>query len=64
MLLCVARANHELENYGSARRSYKKLKALNPELANQYAYIDMGTDETTRASDAKKMRRQMIWDEE
>jgi len=64
VLLCVARANHELENYGSARRMYNRLRALNPELANQYAYLDMRGDEATRASDAKMMRRMMVWDEE
>ncbi len=64
VLLCVARVNHELENYGSARRSYNKLRAVNPELAGQYAYLDMRVDEATRASDAKKMKKMMVWDEE
>ncbi len=64
VLLCVARANHELENYGSARRSYNKLREINPELANQYAYLDMRGDEATRASDAKRMKKMMVWDEE
>ena len=61
VLLCVARANHDMENYGTVKKYYGKLQSLNPELARQFAYLDMKADDTMRASDAKRMREVMVW---
>jgi len=64
VLLSVARANHELENYGSAKKFYNKLKIIDPEIAIEYAYIELGTEATARASDLSRMKDVMIWEEE
>ena len=61
VLLCVARANHDMENYGIVKKYYGKLQSLNPELARQFAYLDMRADDTMRAADAKRMREVMVW---
>ena len=38
-LLALARVNQELQNYPDAKSSYEKLKAINPELAGQFAFL-------------------------
>ena len=63
VLLCVARANHELENYGSVREAYDKLKAINPDLAMQFAYLDLRGEEATRAASMAGVKEVVIWDE-
>ncbi len=64
VMLCVARVNHELENYGSVRTIYNKLKVINPDLAIQFAYLDLRGDEASRAADIGKMKEIVLWDEE
>jgi tetratricopeptide (TPR) repeat protein len=64
VLLSLARANHELENYGNVKRSYNKLKKLDPDLAVDYAYLDLASDDTTRASNMSRMKEEMLWEEE
>ena len=64
VLLHVARANHELENYGSVKKSYNKLKKVDPDLAMEYAYLDLASDDATRAANRSQMKDVMIWEEE
>ena len=64
VLLCVTRANHELENYGSAKKTYNKLKKIDPDLAVEYAYLDLAGDDATRAANMSQMKDVMIWEEE
>jgi len=64
VLLCVTRANHELENYGSAKKTYNKLKKIDPDLAVEYAYLDLAGDDVTRAANMSQMKDVMIWEEE
>jgi tetratricopeptide (TPR) repeat protein len=60
-VLCMARVNHKMENYGTAKTLYAKLKALDPGLASQFAYLDMRGDEAARAADASKAKEAMVW---
>ncbi len=64
VLLCVARINHELENYGMVRETYDKLKSLNPDLAIQFAYLELRGDEAARAAEIGQSKEIVIWDEE
>ncbi len=52
VLLCLAWTYHELENYGSARRSYSTLKELDPDLTSRFGYLDQRGQEAGRAGDA------------
>jgi transglutaminase-like putative cysteine protease len=63
VLLCVARANHSLENYSIAKKAYADLEAKNPELAQRFAYLDLRGEEATRAADANGVRKVVIWQE-
>jgi tetratricopeptide (TPR) repeat protein len=60
-VLCMARLNHKMENYGTAKTLYAKLKALDPGLASQFAYLDMRGEEAARAADASKAKEAMVW---
>jgi len=60
-LLCVARVNHELENYDIVRTAFQKLKVLEPELAAKYAYLDLGADDATRAANRAGVRNVVEW---
>jgi tetratricopeptide (TPR) repeat protein len=63
VLLCLARANHEIENYGSVKTAYDRLKKLNPDLAARFAYLDLRGEEATRAADITQVRNVVIWEE-
>jgi tetratricopeptide (TPR) repeat protein len=64
-LLGVARVNQELQNYGNAQRAYARLRELDPELAQRYAYLTGGAESGGgRAADAESERRQVEWAEE
>lgn len=64
VILAVARAHHELENYGLVSRTYARLKELDPELASQFAYLDFRGEEARRAAQVSEMATLVIWDEE
>jgi tetratricopeptide (TPR) repeat protein len=63
-LLGSARCNHELENYGTVRDAYQKLKGLDPDLAQRFAYLDLKGEEGNRAADALGLKELVIWEEE
>jgi tetratricopeptide (TPR) repeat protein len=64
VLLAVARAQHELENYGLVSRTYSRLKSLDPDLAAQFAYLDFRGETARRAAQVSDMASRVIWDEE
>ncbi|MGA2973790.1 MAG: hypothetical protein ABSF77_00595 [Spirochaetia bacterium] len=64
VLLGLARANHELQNYGIVKTEYEELRTLNPELADQFAYLRLQGEESTRAAEASQVVGVMVWAEE
>lgn len=64
VIVNLARAYHEAENYGLVADLYDKLKSLDPELASRFSYLDMKGDESTRAADVSGAREVMIWGQE
>jgi tetratricopeptide (TPR) repeat protein len=63
VLLCLARANHELQNYGEVKKLYQSLRNANPDLAGQFAYLDLQGDEATRAAEVSHVRDVVLWQE-
>jgi tetratricopeptide (TPR) repeat protein len=63
-VLGIARCCHELEDYETVNKKYGDLKALNPDLAVRYSYLDLGGDKTARANDALAMAAIVAWEEE
>ncbi|MBT3273996.1 MAG: hypothetical protein HN368_12640 [Spirochaetales bacterium] len=64
VLLSIARVNHELENYGMVQESYSKLKALDPKLAEEYAYLAMRGEAAVRAGEISGIRSRSRWIED
>jgi len=64
VLLAVARANFELENYGTVNRYYDRLISVDPDLANRFSFLSSNADISTRASDAAGMRGLVVWADE
>ena len=62
-LLGSARANYEIENFGSVKILYKKLEETDSRLADRYAYLVSSSDDTGRASSAV-FRESAVWEEE
>jgi tetratricopeptide (TPR) repeat protein len=62
-VLCVARVNHDMENYGTVKKQFDRLKKLDPDLAAQFAYLEMRGDDLVRASEAARIKEVMVWDE-
>ena len=54
VLLAIARSNHELENYGTVKESYALLKEIDPELADNFAYLELRGDESGSASNTAR----------
>jgi tetratricopeptide (TPR) repeat protein len=64
VLLCVARTHHELENYESVSETYRKIKDLDPDLANRFAYLDLKGEEDLRAAESSRIKEVVLWEEE
>jgi len=64
VLLSYARVNYELENYGSVREAYTKLKQKSPDLAEKYAYLEERGEEAARASHTAKEKGMVEWEVE
>ncbi len=63
-LLGIARCNHEMENYGTVRKSYQQLKSLDPELAGRFAYLDLRGEEGHRAAESLGLKNTVLWEDE
>jgi tetratricopeptide (TPR) repeat protein len=63
VILALARANHELENYGSSRDLYERLKAADPALASRFSYLDLRGQEANRAANAAGLTEIVVWSE-
>lgn len=65
VLLSIAKANAELENFGTAKASYAKLQQVDPQLAEAYSYLGQGpAGVATRSADVAQERRTVVWDGE
>ena len=62
-LLGSARANYEIENFGSVKMLYAKLEEIDSRLADKYAYLVSESGNTGRASSAV-FRESAVWEEE
>jgi TPR repeat protein len=63
VLLSIARVNHEMENYGIVRQTYTRLKEVDPDLAQRFAYLDLRGDDATRAAAIGRVKEIVIWEE-
>ncbi len=63
VLLCVARTNHELENYGLVRDAYNNLKKVDPDLAYQFSYLSLRGEEAVRSAELSKVKDVVIWED-
>jgi tetratricopeptide (TPR) repeat protein len=63
VLLCVARAHHELENYGLVKEAYNSLKKTDPDLAYQFSYLDLRGEEAVRAASISNVKEIVLWEE-
>ncbi len=64
VLLGLARANHQLQNYGTVKKQFDELRSLNPDLADQFAYLRLQGEESTRAAEASRSAGVVVWEEE
>jgi tetratricopeptide (TPR) repeat protein len=64
VLLGLARANHELQNYGIVSKEYDELRSLAPGLADQFAYLRLQGEEATRAAAVSQASEVMLWEED
>jgi tetratricopeptide (TPR) repeat protein len=65
VLLSIARAHYQLEEYRNARGTYAKLKEVDSRLAEKYAYLEMSsTSDEGRAGDMTGIKGSVIWEEE
>jgi tetratricopeptide (TPR) repeat protein len=63
VLLGIARANHELENYGKVKEAFEKLKSVDAALAAQYTYLDLQGSDATKAANLAGVSDAVEWDD-
>jgi len=63
VLLSIAKTNHELENYGSTKAAFDKLRTVRPALAERFAYLEFRGTDTARAADIEALRSEIMWEE-
>jgi len=63
VLLCMARANHEQQNYGAVKKYYQELQKADPDMASQFAYLDLQGAESTRAAEVGQVMGVVVWEE-
>ncbi len=63
VLLGIARINHELENYGSAREAFARVKQLAPAMAERFSYLDLRGEEAARAAETNQTKGVVLWEE-
>jgi tetratricopeptide (TPR) repeat protein len=63
VLLAVAKASHDLEDYFRTKKAYAELKLLDPDLALQFAYLDLKGEESTRAANEAGVNGIVVWEE-
>lgn len=65
VVLGLARSSYELGDYAAAARQYAALKALDATLAAGYSYLEAGSAAAaaTRAADAEKPQKDIVWSE-
>lgn len=61
-LLALARVNQELQNYSDAKKSYERLKAINPEFASQSADLGEAKQSGARAAEVGSQGAAVIWE--
>ncbi|MDA3958198.1 tetratricopeptide repeat protein [Oceanispirochaeta sp.] len=64
VLLGIARTSHQAEDYDTAATAFSQLKKLDPELAENYSYLDMRSKDATRASDQAQVTGNVLWEDE
>ncbi len=64
-LLGMARVSYAAEDYAAAEDAYSELGAIDPELAERFAYLASGSSgDSGRASEAAQIHSTMVWEEE
>ena len=63
VLLAVAKASHDLENYYLAKKAYAELLALDPNLALRFAYLALKGEEATRSAEISGVAGVVVWEE-
>ena len=63
VLLGIARANRELENYGKVREAYEKFKTADAALAARFAYLNLRGSDATKAADFGGVAQLVVWDQ-
>ncbi len=61
ILLSLARASHQIENYGTANWAFARVKELDPSLADRFAYLDLRGDDATRAAQIGGLDEVILW---
>jgi TolA-binding protein len=61
VLLAIARVDAALGKYDAALADYDKLKKADSALASRYAYLGGGKDSALRASEADKVKGDLLW---
>jgi tetratricopeptide (TPR) repeat protein len=63
VLVSLAKANYELENYGTVNEALSRLNEIRPDLARKFAYLEMRGPEAEKAAAVGNAREELLWAE-
>jgi tetratricopeptide (TPR) repeat protein len=63
VLVSLAKAHYELENYGTVNETLSRLNQIRLDLARRFAYLEMRGPEAERAAAVGGAREELIWAE-
>jgi tetratricopeptide (TPR) repeat protein len=63
VLLGIARAAFEMEDYVTSARQFGYVQKLDPDLAKKFAYLGLSSSDTTRAANSSEAREVVVWEE-
>ena len=61
VLLAMTRINHEMGSYARVRALYARLEEVAPDLSDEFAYLSVDDESTSRADIASPLARRIVW---
>jgi tetratricopeptide (TPR) repeat protein len=63
ILLGLTRVNYKLGNYDAAKKTYSRLKSIDPDLAQDFSYLESAAQSGSRASLMSGVNERVLWEE-
>ncbi len=63
ILLGLTRVNYRIGNFDAVKKTYSKLKSIDPDLARDFSYLESAAQNGSRASLISGVNERVLWEE-